>query len=318
MTTVAFKTVNGACIGTVTIPLTAAGTPASLVLRAAGVDKADALAKATALASYVSDDPVVGALIPKHCRANLRHVRTLATAAKHSPAELHECLQHFRGHGKRKLAKALMVSAAGLGDFQSFNADTSLLGDIEVGGFWGRLKKIARKAKGYAKNKYIRRAWKYAKKHRATIAKTAARFAIGAAGVKAVTKAYSLVAKAKKNHPAAIAAIKQVAQAAASGDPTAKLMANVIKNEVKAETKQVDMVDRAIVMKARQESAPLPTSQPLPSDAAYDQAEDEEDYDDEDGYDDEDDEDGAAVDGLDIAPETDFVYPARGEWIGPQ
>lgn len=102
-----FRTVNGACVGSLSIP-TQVG---SLSVSAVGDDRADALAKAALVAERIINDPVMRALMPPQAAAAIKAAKGLAAAAKRGTRTLRRVWGMLRGPGKRRLAAVLHKEA---------------------------------------------------------------------------------------------------------------------------------------------------------------------------------------------------------------
>lgn len=102
-----FRNVNGACVGSLSIP-TQVG---SLSVSAVGDDRADALAKAALVAERIVNDPVMRALMPPQAAAAIKAAKGLAAAAKRGTRTLRRVWGMLRGPGKRRLAAVLHKEA---------------------------------------------------------------------------------------------------------------------------------------------------------------------------------------------------------------
>lgn len=103
-----FRTVNGACVGSLSFP-TQVG---ALNVSAVGDDRADALAKAALIAERIVNDPVMRALMPPQAAAAIKAAKGLAAAAKRGTRTLRGFWRRLRGPGKRRLAAVLHKEAA--------------------------------------------------------------------------------------------------------------------------------------------------------------------------------------------------------------
>lgn len=80
---------------------------ATLAASAVGLDRAEALHRASLIAERVMSDPVLSALIPPQVIPAVMAVKSLATAARRGRGALKSIWRRFRGPGKRRLAKVL-------------------------------------------------------------------------------------------------------------------------------------------------------------------------------------------------------------------
>jgi len=109
MTRFRFQTTrNGSCIGAIEVPTAVPGT---VIAACVGDDKADALAKAAALAERIAADPVMSAMMPPEAMPAIKAAKLLAGAAKRGSRTLRAVWRSLRGPGKRRLAKVLHTEA---------------------------------------------------------------------------------------------------------------------------------------------------------------------------------------------------------------
>jgi hypothetical protein len=76
-----------------------------------GDSRADALARASAIASRIMEDPVMSALIPPQARTAIVAAKGLAAAAKRGVPTLRHFWRRIKGPGKKRLARALLEEA---------------------------------------------------------------------------------------------------------------------------------------------------------------------------------------------------------------
>lgn len=92
------------CVGAVEVPM---GDGSAMRLVATGDTKAEALARATTMASHIFSDPVVQAIIPPQARMAVQSAKVLAAAGGAGIRKLRGLWGRLRGANKRKLALAL-------------------------------------------------------------------------------------------------------------------------------------------------------------------------------------------------------------------
>ena len=133
-----FRNVNGACVGSLSIPMQVG----SLSVSAVGDDRADALAKAALVAERIVNDPVMRALMPPQAAAAIKAAKGLAAAAKRGTRTLRRVWGMLRGPGKRRLAAVLHKEAQAheRGDAP----DAPSTGDVGWNPFRRKRKKVRR------------------------------------------------------------------------------------------------------------------------------------------------------------------------------
>lgn len=222
------------CLGVIDIPTTAPGV---VSVSAKGVDRAEALERAAAIAARIADDPMMAVIMSGRTLDNLEMLRDLAAAAQDGPEALRDAASGLGRRG-RKLVKALHIEAVkrerepepwntepGARYQDAAPVDIVNGRDAAVAGFWDTVSNIA--------TKVGTEAWKQAKAHQKEIAMAAAGAALGPAGAVAAGKAMDLVTAAQAGSPEAKKAVAQVAEKAKTGDPKARTMLAVITRTVR-------------------------------------------------------------------------------------
>lgn len=136
---------NGAYVGTITIAspncggVGDTGGDGVITIGAFGDSKADALHKAALVAERITSDPVLRAIIPPQALLAVAATKKLASAAKGGARLFRSVWKRFKGPGVQRLARALHD--------ESMKRDGATT--AEVGAFWGRVKKLAKKAVKY-------------------------------------------------------------------------------------------------------------------------------------------------------------------------
>lgn len=202
-------------------------TPGVVITTAEGVDRADALSRAAAIAARIADDPVMAVIMPPCVLDDLDALSALAQAAQDGPDALRAAWADVEP-GHRDLARALHREATST-EREPWNTEPGARYGVDVvdgrgrqvAGFWDDVKSAA--------SVVGNEAWKQAKAHQKEIAMAAATAALGPAGGLAAGKAMDLITAAQAGSSPARKAIEQVAVKAKQGNPRARTMLAVIR-----------------------------------------------------------------------------------------
>lgn len=98
---------SGGWAGQIDIPLNPGAIPGggALVATAKGADKANALAKASAVADQIMGNPVVAALMPPQAALAVKAIKVLSKSA--AAGKLVDVAKKFKGPAMRRLSKVL-------------------------------------------------------------------------------------------------------------------------------------------------------------------------------------------------------------------